>query len=432
MNKGTLLVGFLSLAIGAGIGHFVVPAKRGADAVGDMAERKPIYFRNPMNPLVTSPIPAKDSMGMDYIPVYAQEDVVDVAGTVKINPVVQNNIGLRTALAERRSMSRTIRTVGRVDYDEQKIVRLHPKVEGWIKHIRVDKTGQPVAYDEILLDIYSPKRVATQQEYLLALKNYEVLKDSPFEDIRRGAEELVSSSRARLRLFDVPEHQIKELEQTRAAKESVHIHAPAGGTVLSIGARQGQYVTPATELYKIVDISTVWVYADVYEYELPWIREGDRVKMTLASLPGQVLKGNVAYIYPYAEPTTRTTKVRLIFDNPDLSLRPEMFSDVSIHSQEKADLVVVPAEAVVRSGEYEQIFVMKEEGVFEPRKVTLGIESSGSVAVLEGVRAGERVVVSAQFLIDSESKLREATAKMRTIEQATVDSNDKHNGEGTK
>lgn len=430
MNKGTLLVGFLSLAIGAGIGHFVVPAKRGADAVGDMAERKPIYFRNPMNPLVTSPIPAKDSMGMDYIPVYAQEDVVDVAGTVKINPVVQNNIGLRTALAERRSMSRTIRTVGRVDYDEQKIVRLHPKVEGWIKHIRVDKTGQPVAYDEILLDIYSPKIVATQQEYLLALKNYEALKDSPFQDIRRGAEELVSSSRARLRLFDVPEHQIKELEQTHTVKESVHIHAPAGGTVLSIGARQGQYVTPATEIYQIVDLTTVWVYADIFEYELPWIREGDRVEMTLTSLPGQVLKGNVAYIYPYAESATRTTKVRLVFDNLDLLLRPEMFSDVSIHSQEKADLVVVPAEAVVRSGEYEQIFVMKEEGVFEPRKVTLGVESSGSVAVLEGVQEGERVVVSAQFLIDSESKLREATAKMSTIEQATGDSNAKHYGGG--
>jgi Cu(I)/Ag(I) efflux system membrane fusion protein len=430
MNKGTLLVGFLSLAIGAGIGHFMVPAKRGADAVVDMAERKPIYFRNPMNPLVTSPIPAKDSMGMDYIPVYAQEDVVDVAGTVKINPVVQNNIGLRTALAERRSMSRTIRTVGRVDYDEQKIVRLHPKVEGWIKHIRVDKTGQPVAYDEILLDIYSPKIVATQQEYLLALKNYEALKDSPFQDIRRGAEELVSSSRARLRLFDVPEHQIKELEETHTVKESVHIHAPAGGTVLSIGARQGQYVTPATEIYQIVDLTTVWVYADIFEYELPWIREGDRVEMTLTSLPGQVLKGNVAYIYPYAESATRTTKVRLVFDNLDLLLRPEMFSDVSIHSQEKADLVVVPAEAVVRSGEYEQIFVMKEEGVFEPRKVTLGVESSGSVAVLEGVQEGERVVVSAQFLIDSESKLREATAKMSTIEQATGDSNAKHYGGG--
>lgn len=432
MNKGTLLVGFLSLAIGAGIGHFVVPAKRGADSVGDMAERKPIFYRNPMNPDVTSPVPVKDSMGMDYVPVYADEDedVNTLAGTVKINPVVQNNIGLRTALAERRSLSRTIRTVGRVDYDEQNIIRLHPKIEGWIKHIRVDKTGQPVAYDEILLEIYSPKLVATQQEYLLALKNYEALKDSAFEDIRRGAEELVSSSRARLRLFDVPEHQIKDLEKTHAVKESLHIHAPAGGTVLSIGARQGQYVTPTTELYQIVDISTVWVYADIYEYELPWIREGDRVEMTLTSLPGQVLKGSVAYIYPYAESTTRTTKVRLVFDNPDLLLRPEMFSEVSIYSQEKADLVVVPGEAVVRSGTYEQIFVMKEEGVFEPRKVTLGIESGGSVAVLEGVKAGERVVVSAQFLIDSESKLREATAKMGAIEQAPRDSNSKHNGAG--
>lgn len=452
MNRGTLLVGILSLSIGVGLGYFFIPKYGGADVAGGETERKPLFYRNPMNPDVTSPVPAKDSMGMDYIPVYgddgqpkiknilfyrspmnpdvtspvpakdamgmdyvpvyAEGDISDVAGTVKINPVVQNNIGLRTAVAERRSMSRSIRTVGRIDYNEEKLLRLHPKVEGWIKRMRVDKTGQHVAPDEILLEIYSPKLVATQQEYLLALQNYESLKDSRFDDIRRGAIALVSSSRDRLSLFDVPEHQIEELEKTKSVKETIHIHAPVGGTVINIGARQGQYVSPGTELYQIVDLSTVWVYADIYEYELPWVEEGDSVEITMASLPGKVLKGNLSYIYPYAESKTRTTKVRLVFENPDLLLRPEMFAEVTIHSQEKADLVVVPAEAVVRSGEYNQIFVMKEEGVFEPRKVTLGVESRGYVAVLEGIQAGERVVVSAQFLIDSESKLREATAKM--------------------
>ena len=309
-------------------------------------------------------------------------------------------------------MSRTIRSVGHVDYDEQKLVRLHPKVDGWIRDIRVDKTGQPVADDDILLSIYAPKLVATQQEYLLALSNFEALKNSPFEDISEGARALVKSSRGRLQLLDVPEHQILELEESRTIMESLHIHAPASGTVLQIGARQGQYVTPGTELYLIADLSTVWVYVGIYEYELPWIAEGDQVEMTLASVPGRTFRGELDYIFPYAEAKTRTTKVRMIFDNPDGVLRPDMLVEVSIHAAEQQAQIVVPAEAVVRSGDYNQIFVMTSEGSLEPRKITLGIESRGEVSVQSGITAGERVVVSAQFLIDSESKLREAAAKM--------------------
>jgi Cu(I)/Ag(I) efflux system membrane fusion protein len=259
--------------------------------------------------------------------------------------------------------------------------------------------------------------VSTQQEYLLALQNYELLKDNQIQDIRRGAIALVSSSRDRLSLLDVPEHQIKELERSGKVTETLHIHSPVAGTVLHIGARQGQYVTPGSELYQIADLSTVWVYADIYEYELPWVNEGDPVEMTLTSLPGRVLTGTVSYIFPYAESKTRTTKVRIIFENPEMVLRPEMFADITIRSQNTATVVVVPAEAIIRSGEYSQVFVMKEEGVFEPRKVELGVESGGKVAVLEGIQAGEEVVVSAQFLIDSESSLREATAKMTQMER---------------
>tara|TARA_R110001592_G_scaffold240432_1_gene500528 strand:+ start:10829 stop:12004 length:1176 start_codon:yes stop_codon:yes gene_type:complete len=356
-------------------------------------------------------------MGMDYVPVYADDGDSDVAGTVTINPVVQNNIGLRTDIATREILSRTIRTVGRVDYDEEKMFRLHPKVDGWIKDIRVDKTGQPVQADEVLLEIYSPKLVSTQQEYLLALQNYESLKDNQIEDIRRGAIALASSSRERLSLLDVPEHQIKALEESGTVTETLHIHSPVAGTVLHIGARQGQYVTPGSELYQIADLSTVWVYADIYEYELPWVNEGDLVEMTLTSLPGQVLTGTVSYIFPYAESQTRTTKVRIIFENPKMVLRPEMFADITIRSKDTAKVVVVPAEAIIRSGDYNQIFVMKEEGVFEPRRVVLGVESGGKIAVLEGIQPGEEVVVSAQFMIDSESSLREATAKMTQMEQ---------------
>jgi len=414
MNKRTVALAMVFLLMGAGLTYLALHQQSERAPPVEQAERKPLFYRHPMNPDVTSPVPAKDSMGMDYIPVYEDRGVGDVAGTVEINPVVQNNIGLRSAVAEKRSISHTIRSVGRVDYDEEKIVRLHPKVEGWIKKIFVDKTGELIPADAILLEIYSPKLVATQEEYLLALKNYETLKNSEFPDLQQGARELVTSSRKRLEFLDVPRHQIKELEETRIVKESLHIHSPTRGTVLRIGARQGQFVTPATELYEIVDLSTVWVYADIYEDEIAWVKVGDPVDMTLKSLPGEKLQGTVSYIYPYAQSTTRTTKVRLVFDNPDLVLRPEMFADVTIRSRQKNDVIVIPSEAVVRSGETNRVFVLKGEGVFEPRNVSLGIESGGYTEVLEGVQAGDRVVVSAQFLIDSESKLQEATAKMTT------------------
>ena len=235
---------------------------------------------------------------------------------------------------------------------------------------------------------------------------------SQFDEIRQGAEDLVKSSRERLELLDVPEHQIQELEQTRKIKKSLHIHSPVAGTVIRIGSRQGQFVTPKTELYMMVDLSQVWVYADVYDYELPWVKLGDEVEMTLASVPGKTLKGSLAYIYPYAESKTRTTKVRLVFDNRELLLRPDMFAEVSIQSDTLDNAIVIPAESVIRSGGRTQVFVVRGPGKFEPRTVKLGIESSGQVAVLEGVAAGEEIVTSAQFLVDSESKLREATAKM--------------------
>lgn len=414
MNKQTLLISIIMLTIGLGGGYWI--SKNSGSGSGENeneSERPPLFYRNPMNPSVTSPTPAKDGMGMDYIPVFADEDNArDVTGTVKIDATVVQNIGVRTAFAKQEALSRTIRAVGRVDFDEQRMARLHPKVEGWIESIRVDKTGDSVEVDDILLSIYSPKLVSTQQEYLLAMKNFEALKDSPFEDIRKGASELLKSSRERLELLDVAEHQIQELEQTRVIKKSLHIHTPVAGTAIRIGARKGQYVTPKTELYMIVDLSSVWVYADIYEYELPWVKVGDEVKMTLASVPGKTFTGSLAYIYPYAAAKTRTTKVRLVFDNADFLLRPDMFSEVLIQSGRNVDAVVIPAEAIIRSGNRSQVFVVRGPGKFEPRSVILGIESNGKVAIMEGLEVGEEVVTSAQFLIDSESSLREATAKM--------------------
>ena len=376
--------------------------------------RKILFYRSPMNPSVTSPTPAKDAMGMDYVAVYAEVDsnAKEPEGTVKIDGVTVQNIGVRTTKAIKSALSHTVRAVGRVAYDEERMVHLHPKTEGWIENLNVDKTGQWVKKNTDLLSIYSPQLVASQQEYILALNNLKALEKSPIKDIRQGAEELVKSSRERLKLLDVPAHQLRELQRSHKVKKSLHIHAPADGIVMKIGARKGQFVTPATEIYMIADLRKIWVYADIYEYELPWIKEGDPVEMQLAGIPGKTFKGHLAYIYPYAEAKTRTIKVRLVFDNAELLLKPEMFAEVTIFADKQKNAIIIPSEAVIRSGARNQVFVVREPGKFEPRLVTLGLSSNGKVIVLQGLKAGEKVVTSAQFLIDSESKLREATAKM--------------------
>jgi Cu(I)/Ag(I) efflux system membrane fusion protein len=418
MNRQTLIGVLLALLLGGGAGYQAATwlGGKGAPTEGDSGRSdsgpEVLFYRNPMNPEITSPVPAQDEMGMDYIPVYAEDGGDEPAGTVRIDPVTVQNIGVRTARAKRQSLGREIRAVGRVAFDEERLSRLHPKTEGWIDELYIDKTGEQIARDTILLNIYSPQLVTSQQEYLLALNNLDVLEKSPYAEIRAGAEELVTSARERLELLDVPEHQIRELEQSRRIKKNLHIHSPFDGAIIHIGVREGQYVTPSTELYQIADLSRVWVIADVYENEMPWIQNGDPVDMKLAAIPGRVFSGRVGYIYPYAEAKTRTIKVRLEFANPEMLLKPDMFADVTIHARRVVDAIVIPAEAVVRSGEREQIFVVREPGKFEPRAVKLGVSSQGMVQVIEGLSPGEAVVTSSQFLIDSESKLREATAKM--------------------
>ncbi|PKM36065.1 MAG: efflux transporter periplasmic adaptor subunit [Gammaproteobacteria bacterium HGW-Gammaproteobacteria-10] len=422
MSRRLLITGLSMLALGLGAGYWLAGRIENLPIEAHLPEHRldnkepepgqPLFYRHPMNPEITSPVPAKDSMGMDYIPVYADEQTASEPGTVRIDPVTVQNIGVRTARATRTTLSRNVRAVGRVDYDEERIVRLHPKTAGWIEALYVDKTGQWIGKDTDLLSIYSPQLVSAQQEYILALQNQKILSDSPFESIRQGAEDLLASSRKRLQLLDVPAHQLHELTDTKRIFKSLHIHAPTDGIVIQIGAREGQYVTPDTEIFTIANIANVWVYADVYEYELPWIRPGDRAEIRLVGVPGRVFESRVEFIYPYAEKRTRTTRIRLVLDNAEGLLKPDMFADVTIATQRQMETLVVPTEAIIRSGTRNQVFVVREPGKFEPRRVKLGLDSDGQVAIIDGLDEGEEIVVSAQFLIDSESKLREATAKM--------------------
>ncbi len=384
------------------------------------AERKPAFYRNPMNPAITSPVPAKDEMGMDYIPVFAAGDEAsdEPAGTVKIDPVMVQNIGVRTVAVERRDLAKQVRATGRISIDESRMARIHPRTEGWVETQFIARVGDTVKKGDPLLTIYSPKLVTSQQEYLLALENYQALKNSPYADIRKGAKEMRDSAYQRLQLLNVSEQDIQKIRQTRQIQRALSIESSFDGVAMTVGAREGQYIMPNTELYMLADLSKVWLLAEVYEYELPWITLGDTATMKLTGVDDHHITGTVSYIYPYAESKTRTVKVRIEFDNPEGLLKPDMFANVTIGADSRLNALVIPAEAVVRSGTREQVFVVRDEGKFEPREVKLGYSSDGWVEVRSGLSDGDKVVNSALFLIDSESKLREATAKMMAAASA--------------
>ncbi len=385
-------------------------------AVAHAAEtegKKPLFYRNPMNPSITSPVPAKDDMGMDYIPVYADDSSSSgPVGTVKIDPVLVQKIGVRTGMAMERTMSKVITTPARVAFNEETLFMIHSKFSGWAEKVFVNKTGQQVRKGQVLLTIYSPDLVSTQEEYLLALSNARILSKSSIEEIREDARRLVQATRKRLSYFDIPEKVIRQLEKTGEIKRDLPIYSPYSGTVIDIAVEPGHYITPKQRLYRIADLSKVWVYAEVYEPDLPWLRKGDKAMISVASQPGRKFSGIIDYIYPYEEGKTRTVKVRLVFDNRHGLLRPGMFADITIHAGRREKVLAVPSEAIVRSGAREQVFVVTAPGVFEPREVVTGLEADGYTEIVKGLEPHATVVTSAQFLIDSESKLKEATSKM--------------------
>jgi len=415
MNKRMTLFVLVALMAGLAGGYWWAQRnmRHGSAPLTANGARVPLYYRQPMNPSITSPVPKKDEMNMDYIPVYADEGAKDASGTVRINAVMAQNIGVRTAKAERRVLGHVIRAAGRVDYDETRLARLNPKTEGWVQTLEAATTGQQVHRGQTLLTLYSPQLVSAQQEYLLAMQNRAVMQGSQHGELRHGADELADAARARLALLDVPSKQIEALERTGEVLQALPLQSPFAGVLVSVGVRPSQYVTPGSELYTIADLSRVWVYADIYENELPWVRVGDSGAMSLAAAPGLIFKGKVTYIYPTVDAKTRTVRLRLEFANREGLLKPEMFAEVTLSGTEKTAAVAVPGEAVIRSGTRDRVFVVSAPGKFEPREVRLGMSAEGWTEITQGVKVGEEVVTSAQFLIDSESKLSEVTAKLK-------------------
>ncbi|MBN4078251.1 efflux RND transporter periplasmic adaptor subunit [Nitrospina gracilis] len=371
-------------------------------------DKKVKYWRAPMTPGFVSDRPGKSPMGMDLIPVY--EDEAD--GGVSISPTMVQNIGVKTQVIKTMALSREIRTVGRLTYDERLVHHIHTKYGGWIEKLYVDFTGQEVNKNDVLLEIYSPELVSTQEELILALKYEASLKNSIFPEISRGAKSLVDSTLKRLELFDVPQHQIDELVKSKKVAKTLHIHSPVKGFVLKKNALHGMYVKPGMNLYMIANLSNIWLIADIYEYEIPWIKLGQAVEMNLSYFPGKPFKGKVTFINPMLDSKSRTLKVRMEFSNPNGELKPEMYANVTLQSEVSKKTIAVPEEAVIYSGDKTMVMIQKPSGDFESRELNLGVKTQGYVQVLSGLKAGERVVTSSTFLIDSESRIKEAFGKM--------------------
>ncbi len=390
-----------------------------AGGSGASKERKVLYWRAPMNPNYISDRPGKSPMGMDLVPVYADEEASSSVHFVRVDPVTIQNMGIRTAAIRRGPLVKTIRTVGRVDYDERSVTFINTKFEGWIEELHVDETGQFVDKGQPLFDVYSRELYSAQKEYVAAIEGLERMSQGTLPYAKEEQARLIDAALTKLQFLDVTDEQIEELKQAKQIQKILTIHSPSRGIVTDKMAIEGMYVKPGMRLYTIADLTRVWVYVDIYEYQLPWVRVGQTAEMTLSYVPGKKFSGTTVYIYPYLEKQTRVVKVRLEFDNPMLELKPDMFANVTLAADLRRDALLIPREAYIDSGTRQLVFVDRGKGKFEPREIQVGVEAEdGMVEVLYGLDEGEIIVTSGQFLLASESNLKEAIAKMMEVERA--------------
>jgi Cu(I)/Ag(I) efflux system membrane fusion protein len=397
MKKNILIVVAIPAALIVGV---ILGQQRSGDLqTTESSEKEVLYWVAPMDPDYRRDEPGKSPMGMDLVPVY-EGSVDSMPGVVSIDPTLVNNLGVRTALAERGSLPRRIETVGYIGYDEDTLQHVHTRVDGWIETLAKTATGDPVKKGELLFELYSPTLVNAQQEFLTALaSNNQGLKDA---------------SRDRLTALGVTRSEIARLERERAVSQRIRVYAESDGVVAHLGVRDGIFVTPATEVMSVARLDRVWVLAEVFERQSSWVQPGQAASVELDYLPGRTLQGSVDYVYPELDPVTRTLKVRLRFDNEGETLRPNMFARVVIDGTPISSIVHVPREAVIRGGASNRVVVDLGSGRFESRRVLIGIESGERVAIRRGLAEGERVVTSAQFLIVSESNIDSALGRMGT------------------
>jgi Cu(I)/Ag(I) efflux system membrane fusion protein len=394
-----------ALVAGIVIGGLWWPEHPDATTTSVQGGREVLYWQAPMEPGYRRDEPGKSPMGMDLVPMYA-EDVDAVEGVVTIDPAVVGNLGVRIAAAEYGALPRRIETVGYVGFDEDTLQHIHTRVDGWIEKLETKAAGDPVREGQLLFELYSPTLVNAQQEYLASA--------------RSGTATLVEASRMRLLALGVTRGEIERLDRERTVSQRVSIRADSDGFVAHLGVREGVYVMPATEIMSIAKLDRVWIQAEVFERQAAWVRTGQRAEVELDYLPGTRWRGTVDYVYPELDPKTRTLRVRLRFSNVDEVLRPGMFARVTLYGTETGPVVHVPRASLIRGGSGDRVVLALGDGRFRSQAVRVGIESGDRIAIESGLSAGDRVVTSAQFLIDSESNID--TALMRMDNEADVHS----------
>jgi Cu(I)/Ag(I) efflux system membrane fusion protein len=404
MNRNTGRTGIVAGAVAAGVMIGVIVGfllARGM--MGDMAGMKGQEMKGMEMNIKGSPVKSMQGMegmqGMSPAP----------SGAVAIPAVARQLIGVRSAPVAYAELEQEIRTVGTVNYDERKLTLINLKVSGWVREVFVDSVGRPVRKGEPLFSLYSPDLLATQDEYLLALKTQAQLADTPLADAKEGAAALVAGARDRLRFWDLTDEQIAALERRGKAEPILTVYAPSTGIVLRREALPGKYVEPGTTLYEVADISTVWIYTDIYEFEVAAVKLNQPAVVTFAAYPGETFHGTVSYIYPSVNAETRTVRVRLELPNPQLKLKPGMYGNATLRT-DAIKTLVIPKEAVLDTGLRQLVFLDQGQGRYQPAQVRLGRRSQDWVEVLEGVKEGDRIVTSANFLLDAESKLTSASS----------------------
>lgn len=357
-----------------------------------------LYYRHPHDPGITSPTPATDEMGMDFIPVYA-----DLGGVVALDAATIQTLGVRTGSVEKGKLWRRIDSVGYVSYDDTTLRHIHPRVEGWIEKLRVHQVGERVNKGDLLFTLYSPALVTAQEEFVGALAS--------------GNRRLINASRERLKALNVAEQDIERLERERKVMQNVPFYAQRDEIVAELNVREGMFVESGLEVMTLADISRVWLRAEIFDRQAAWVRPGQPAEATLSFLPGEEFEGTVEFVSPILDPETRTVEARLSFPNPEGELKPNMFADVQIYGGPKQDVLFVPREALIRTPDGGRLVMALAQGRFSVREVVPGLESGDYVEIIAGVAEGEQVVTSAQFLIDSEASLKAGLQRLDSGEQ---------------
>jgi Cu(I)/Ag(I) efflux system membrane fusion protein len=413
------------LIVAGTLSYWFGTQKVGADSTAEPVSAAPasgkklLYYRNPMGLPDTSPTPKKDSMGMDYLPVYEGEDADDGegSGSVKISTAKVQKLGVRAAAAALRDLSRPIRAVGRVEVDERRVFAIAPKFEGWIERLHVNTTGQSVGRGQPLFEVYSPELVSAQREYQVAARGMVALANAGPE-AQASIRQVAEAALARLRNWDISAEQIERLKAGGEATRTLTYRSPVAGVVLEKKALQGQRFMPGEALYLIADVSGVWVIADVFERDISAVKVGQTVEVSIDAFSDKSFTGKVSYLYPTLNAQTRTVPVRIELPNPRGELRPAMYAKIEVKVGAGRTALTVPHSAIIDSGTSQRVIVQLEEGRFEPREVKLGLSGDDYVEVKAGVKEGEQVVVAANFLIDSESNLKAALGAMKEAKPA--------------